>query len=147
MEEFIMKKFYLLSIVLVAIVAILSGCNQDDGQNGANTGEGAVEGNKGDEEIIELAETFINRLSEGNYNEATENFDETMTEQLPREELEKLWTSLKEQFGDFIDQEYSSVEEVDGYQVVLLTGMFNDRDVTFQVTFDENRQIAGFYVQ
>ncbi len=94
-----------------------------------------------------MAITFIDELNEGNYEEATGNFDETMNEQVGAADLKEIWTDLNSQLGDFIDQEYNKTEEADGYQVVFITGTFNDADVTFQVTFDENEQIAGFFVQ
>lgn len=108
---------------------VLAGCNQAK-----------------DEAIVEHAETFINQLSTGDYEAATQNLDMTMAEQLTADDLEEMWLSLTEQLGEFIDQEYSGMEEAEGHQVVLITGIFNNVDVTFQVAFNEDEEIAGFYV-
>ncbi|MRI67532.1 DUF3887 domain-containing protein [Gracilibacillus thailandensis] len=155
MEEWQMKKLQSIIAVMIAGLILLAGCNQsneseeeplDQNQEGQDEEQSATESNENDQ-IIGMAETFIDQLNEGKFDEATENFDETMAEQLTADKIEGIWNDLHNQLGDFIDQEFNTVEEVDGYQVVLITGIFNDDEVTFQVTFNENQQIAGFYIQ
>ncbi|GEM_PF-1276795 len=154
-----MKKFQWIGLVMAFALVLLAGCNQaeepadqsteqqEDTQTPSGEKDETSEENQADEALIDMAITFIDELNEGNYEEATENFDETMNEQVGAADLEEIWTDLNSQLGDFIDQEYNKTEEADGYQVVFITGIFNDADVTFQVTFDENEQIAGFFVQ
>lgn len=141
-----MKKFKWLSLILVIIMVLAIGCSQDEGQD---KGQGDQDENLNleNEIIIDLAETFIDQLSDGDYQEATENFDATMADQIGAEDLEEIWLALEEQLGNFIDQEYSSTEEVDEYSLVLITGIFNDDNITFQVTFNEDEQIAGFFIR
>lgn len=154
-----MKKFQWIGLVMAFALVLLAGCNQaeepgdqsteqqEDTQTPSGEKDETSEENQADEALIDMAITFIDELNEGNYEEATGNFDETMNEQVGAADLEEIWTDLNSQLGDFIDQEYNKTEEADGYQVVFITGTFNDADVTFQVTFDENEQIAGFFVQ
>ncbi|MBN6206611.1 DUF3887 domain-containing protein [Ralstonia pickettii] len=154
-----MKRLQWIGLVMAAALVLLAGCNQDeepadqgteeqrDEQTASDAEDGAAGENQEDEAQIDMAKGFIDQLNEGNYEEATENFDDTMNEQVTAADLEEIWTGLNSQLGDFIDQDYDRTEEADGYQVVLITGTFNDADVTFQVTFDENGQIAGFFVQ
>jgi len=152
-----MKKIQWAGVPLMAVVILLAGCNQAEDQSEQSNpsmenaeieeDEQTQADSQENDELVSKAETFINQLSEGKYEEATEDFDETMAEQLGATELEELWETLQDQLGDFIDYEYHSTEEAEGYQVVLLTGIFNEADVAFQVTFDDNQQIAGFYVQ
>ncbi|WP_208588572.1 DUF3887 domain-containing protein [Gracilibacillus suaedae] len=151
-----MKKIQSIVGVMIAGLILLAGCNQSEEseeeplkqnqeeQEGEE--QSATESNENNQ-IIGMAETFIDQLNEGKFDEATANFDETMAEQLTADKLEGIWNDLHNQLGDFIDQEFHTIEEVDGYQVVLIAGIFNDDDVTFQVTFNENQQIAGFYIQ
>lgn len=155
MEEWQMKKFQSIVGVMIAGLILLAGCNQSDeseeeplDQNQVEQKEEgqSAESNESDQ-IVGIAETFIDQLNEGKFDEATENFDETMAEQLTADDLEAIWNDLNSQLGDFIDQEFNTIEEVDGYQVVLTTGIFNNDDVTFQVTLNENQQISGFYIQ
>lgn len=115
--------------IIALLLIVLMGCSQPE-----------------DEPIVGHAETFINQLSSGDYEAATQNLDMTMAEQLTADDLEEMWVSLTDQLGEFIDQEYSGMEEVEEHQVVLITGIFNNVDVTFQVAFNEEEEIAGFYV-
>lgn len=143
-------KFQKVILLLMTSLVLLAACNQGDEQDEAiekATEEEAGIENEADQEVIALAENFIAQLSEGQYEEAADKFDETMTEQLSPEELEELWESLKSQLGELIDYEYNRIEPVEGYEVVLINGVFNNADATFQVTVDEDQQIAGFYIQ
>lgn len=154
-----MKRFQWIGLLLAAVLVLLAGCTQgeDPADGGAaeqdnnevetDTEDEAVADSQGNEEQMEMAKTFIEQLNEGKFEGATEKFDETMNEQVTAVDLEGIWKDLNSQIGNFIEQEFNKVEEADGYQVVFITGIFNDADVTFQVTFDENQQIAGFYVQ
>ena len=99
------------------------------------------------EEIVTLAEEFIGQLANGEFETATQHFNGTMEAQLTPVALDELWVALEDQLGGFIDQEYSSIEQVDDHQVVLIDGLFESADVVFSVTFDNNNQIAGFYIQ
>lgn len=99
------------------------------------------------EEIVNLAEEFIEQLANGEFEIATQHFNGTMEAQLTPVALDELWVALEDQLGGFIDQEYSSIEQVDDHQVVLIDGLFESADVVFSVTFDNNNQIAGFYIQ
>lgn len=127
------KKFLRMVLILFLGAIMLVSCNQTDEPS---------------EEVIQKAEMYIHLLAEGKFEEAVEYFDETMKAELPPEALEEIWESLLEQVGDFIDQEFDSTKQTgDGYQLVLIDGLFEATDVTFTVTFDENEQIAGFFMK
>ena len=149
-----MKKLQVVSFLLIVAILFLAGCSGgEDTEEPAGSPEGTeseeqTEGedeNGANEETVDVAEEFINQLSDGQFEEATENLDETMAEQVGAEELQEIWGSLEEQLGDFIAFEYNETEEVEDYEVILIKGVFNDADITFQVTVNENMEIAGFY--
>ena len=150
-----MKKIQGLSFLLIVVILFLAGCSGGDTEEPTETpeegteqaGEQTTQENESsiDDETIAAAEKFIEQLSEGQYEEATANFDETMAEQVGAGELQEIWQSLEEQLGKFIASEYSEKEEVDDYEVILIKGVFNDADITFQVTVNEDLEIAGFY--
>lgn len=147
-----LSKTIVLFIVAILFLAACSGETEEETseaeQNETEQTEVEVEDeSQADEEVIQLAESFVEKVHEGKYEEATEMFDDTMREQLGTEELEELWESLEEQLGEFIDYEYYRTETVEGYEVILINGVFNDADTTFQVTVDDNQKIAGFYIQ
>lgn len=138
------------SLIMFLLVSLfLVGCSTADQPE---TEHGPAEASKADnvqgaEEIVSLAVAFIDDLAAGEYESATQHFDETMTKELPPEQLEALWNQLESQLGPFKGQQYASTEEQDGYRIVLLDGSFEQADVILQVTFDQNNQIAGFFVR
>lgn len=151
-----MKKSQVISFLLLAAILFLAGCSEGQDteepagslEKGTEPAEEQTKGENEDDmkdEAIVVAERFIDQLSDGQYEEATENFDATMAEQLRAEELQEIWGSLEEQLGHFIAFEYKETEEVDDYEVILIKGVFNDSDITFQVTVNEDMEIAGFY--
>lgn len=115
-------------------------------ENGADSSE--QDGADADsEQVIALAEEFIGQLANEEFEAATQHFNEMMEAQLTTVALDELWVALQDQLGAFIDQEHNSIEEVDDHQVVLIDGLFEGSDVVFSVAFDNNNQIAGFYIQ
>lgn len=154
-ESIMLKKYVRMLIVVFLGSFVLFGCNQTENPKEEQTNNQLTEqpeDNNGNlsnkDEIVEMAETYISLLVEGEYEEAVKYFDEQMKEQLTPEALEETWETLLDQTGNFIDQEFDSVNETDdGHQVVLIKGLFEATDVTFTVTFDEDQQIAGFYIQ
>ncbi|MCF3943753.1 DUF3887 domain-containing protein [Oceanobacillus alkalisoli] len=149
-----MKRFRTVMFLSIVAILFLAGCSRGEEAEGP-VDEDTVQpeeqvtdesANATTDETVAVAEEFIVQLSEGQYAEATENFDDTMAEQIGAEELQELWGSLEEQLGEFIASEYDQTESGDGYEVILIKGVFNDADATFQVTINENMEIAGFYI-
>lgn len=144
-----MKRVVKGMLLLLVAVLLFAGCSQgeEEAEQDKGTSNGQTTEEQGeDEEVIAVAENFMDQLSKGLYEEATEPFDETMTEQLGSEELEELWKSVQDQLGEIIDYEFQQIDESDGYQAVFFDVVFNDNDATIQVTLDENQQIAGFFI-
>lgn len=132
-----MKKIQLLTLVMMFFV-IIAGCNKQETKD-----EPKDETNQ----LVTFAEEFLTQLSEGKYTEAMDRFDETMSAQLTASDLETLWQTLEQQIGKQVTIIYNSTQEVDGYQVVLFDGTFEAADVVFRVSFDDENQIAGFFIQ
>ncbi len=144
-----MKRVVKGMLLLLVAVLLFAGCSQgeEEAEQDKGTSNGQTTEEQGeDEEVIAVAENFMDQLSKGLYEEATELFDETMTEQLGPEELEELWKSVQDQLGEIIDYEFQQIDESDGYQAVFFDVVFNDNDATIQVTLDGNQQIAGFFI-
>lgn len=144
-----MKRVVKGMLLLLVAMLLFAGCSQgeEEAEQDEGTSNGQTTEEQGeDEEVIAVAENFMDQLSKGLYEEATEPFDETMTEQLGPEELEELWKSVQDQLGEIIDYEFQQIDESDGYQAVFFDVVFNDNDATIQVTLDGNQQIAGFFI-
>lgn len=162
-----MKKMLLFLIgIFVAIVLVACADESTDDQDAENTTEesgnteetneasGTQDANENEEngeaapeEFVTLADQFITHIASEEYEEATQLFDDNMKEQLTPEAIDEMWLTVEDQFGEYIDHEYSSSQEVEGYQIILLDGLFENSDALFEVTFDENQQIAGFYIR
>jgi major membrane immunogen (membrane-anchored lipoprotein) len=157
-----MKKIKLIPFVLL-MVLLFTGCNQDnkepedvtnqgvneettENQTSEETGNEKTDKSQDNSEIIDIAETFINLLNDGEYEKATENFDETMNKEMGPDKLKELWEAIEIEFGNFIDQDYDSTGEHEEYQLVFIKATFNDQDVTFRIVFNENNEIAGLFV-
>ncbi|MFD1848455.1 DUF3887 domain-containing protein [Oceanobacillus bengalensis] len=138
-----MKKKHYYILISMFLILFIAGCADDESEQKEEEFQESAEK---DANIV-FAEEFVMFLNEGRYEDATEYYDETMKDELPASELEEAWTSLEEQFGSFVSQEYQSTEKLEGYDVVLINGSFEEQDVVFQITLDQNEKIAGFYVK
>ncbi|MBM7541625.1 DUF3887 domain-containing protein [Amphibacillus cookii] len=98
------------------------------------------------DEIINIAKNFIEALNNETYHEARNDLDTTMQEVLPVETLEELWTELTASVGDFIEIKDSKMTTDGDYRIIYLDGMFENDVVRFQLAFDQQDQIAGFYI-
>ncbi|MCK0471013.1 DUF3887 domain-containing protein [Halalkalibacter sp. APA_J-10(15)] len=131
-----MKKY--VSVFAAGLIALmLASCSNEEGDTG-NT-----EGTEGKERI---AESFIQQLADGSYNEAAEQFDETMSEAISEAELAQTWEEIELQLGAYIDHRYQSTEEAEGYSIVILEGLFEGQDVIISVSINEHEEISGFYI-
>jgi len=147
-----MKKMLFLFIgilVTFVLVACADESSDDNPEDTTEESEETVENESEapDEELVTLANEFINNIATGEYEAASQQLNETMKEELTPEALDEMWVTVQDQVGEYISHEYNSTQEAEGYQVILLDGLFENSDVVFQVTFDENQQIAGFYIQ
>lgn len=135
-----MKKYLAIFFILM-LSLIAAGCNN----------ENTSDVNEETEELVETAESFIDHLDAGNYEEAYEYFDETMAAELRPDVLEEVWETAVAQLGGFIDHNYNRVidrnTEAGNYQVVLLDGLFEASEMVFQISFNEEKEIAGFFIQ
>ncbi|OIJ15179.1 hypothetical protein BKP35_04835 [Anaerobacillus arseniciselenatis] len=145
-----------LLIGFVSALLILTGCNDGEEQEIVDkdgTQENAIGETDGEteeidmDEAISIAESFIEHLSQGEFEEAAEFFNETMAAEIGAKELGEIWVTLESQIGTSVDQDFNSTQEVEEYLVVLINGLFEGADVLFTVTISSNYQIAGFFVQ
>lgn len=145
-----MGKLKFLGLLTLVVVVLFTGCTESDQPFEDDPSKELPEEVTSDivenEEIINMAEEFINQLNEGDYDRATENFDSAMNDAIDAEGLEQLWLEIENDFGNLISQEFDTILESQGYKSVLITGIFNDRDITFQVVFNENNEISGFFL-
>lgn len=125
-------------MIMILIMLVACTANEDplteDG-NDIETEESA--------RINQIAEEFISLLAEGQFEEASRFGDDT----IKADDLKSTWDTLQQQIGDMVEQEYSTTTELNGLDVVMITGHFEQTEVMFNISFNQENQIAGFYVQ
>ena len=107
-------------------------------------------GNKVDEDISEKyitnAEDIVSLLNDANYEEVHAMFDEDMKVGLPAEAMVEL-TPVIEQSGDFEKVNKSSVEEKDGYYMVVLAVNYSEENRVFTISFNDQDEVAGLWIK
>jgi len=91
------------------------------------------------------AREFLTAMQKGDFALAVRDFDETMLKVSGPDKLEPLWTKqLPAQVGAFKQQGPARREEMQGYQIVLITCSFEKGLFDARVVFDKDGRIAGF---
>jgi|SRR5699024_5768138 len=110
----------------------------------------ACGGNKVDdatsEKYIRQAEEIVSLMNEGNYKQVHAMFDEQMKAELSVEQMGEL-TPIIEQSGNFEKIDKSSVEEKDGYYIVVLVAKYSEENRTFTISFNDNEEVAGLFMK
>ncbi|KKE78538.1 MULTISPECIES: DUF3887 domain-containing protein [Bacillaceae] len=128
-----MKKFLATILGFMAILTLVA-C-------GGNTVDDSTS-----EKYISKAEEVVSLLNELNYKEVHEMFNEQMKTELPEEQMEEL-TPIIEESGDFEKIDKSSVEEKDGYYIVVLVAKYSDENRVFTISFNNKDEVAGLFIK
>ncbi len=90
------------------------------------------------------ARAFLTALEKGDFQLAVRDFDETMLKLSGPDKLETMWKKqLPAQLGAFKKQSGARREELQGYQIVLVTCEFEKATLDARVVFDKAGKIAG----
>jgi hypothetical protein len=92
------------------------------------------------------AESIVDSMSKGDFASVTANFDSTMKSQLSTDQLGLLWSQLTAQFGPFKSRTSAREAKEQGLDVVYVTCQFEKSNLDVKVVFDNNKQIAGFFL-
>ena len=95
--------------------------------------------------IETLAKNLVSALAGGDFNKATENFDETMSKALPAAKLREVWNSLIIQTGPFIGQTGIRREKILQYDVIFVTCKFEKGVLDTKVVFNSDKKVAGLF--
>jgi dienelactone hydrolase len=91
------------------------------------------------------AREFLTALEKGDFKLAARDFDETMLKVSGPDKLETMWTKqLPPQLGAFKKQMAARREQLQGYEIVLITCEFEKATLDTRVVFDKAGKIAGF---
>jgi dienelactone hydrolase len=127
------KKVFLSFIILIIITigAALTGCISEDEPE--------------EQDIEDIAIQTIGFLSTGKLNQAYELFNETVTDEMTVQQLEKIWSALITQYGDYEKIVNTRIDEELGFDVVYVTCNFSKLGLLdIKMVFDNGKKIAGF---
>jgi dienelactone hydrolase len=104
----------------------------------------AQEPAKPEDALTLKARAFLTALEKGHFQLAEQDFDATMSKVFGPDKLEALWAKqLPAQVGAFKKQGPARREELQGYQIVLVTCEFERAALDARVVFDKAGKIAG----
>jgi dienelactone hydrolase len=90
------------------------------------------------------AREFLFALEKGDYQSATRDFDATMLKVFGPDKIEAMWAKqLPAQVGAFKQQGPARREQLQGYEIVLITCSFEKALLDARVVFDKEGKIAG----
>jgi dienelactone hydrolase len=97
-----------------------------------------------EDELTVKARAFLTAMEKGDFELAVRDFDETMTKVSGPDKLEAMWkTQLPAKLGAFKKQAASRRDELQGYEIVLVTCEFEKATLDARVVFDKAGKIAG----
>lgn len=94
----------------------------------------------------EVAEDFIEAIKEGEYAKAYEHVDKEMGKNIEESDLSYIWISLELSSGENESLTYDKTEKDGEDEVVFIKGAFAEGDVTFMITINKDKEVAGFVV-
>jgi len=99
----------------------------------------------GDEELNEIAKGYLRDLLEERYEDAYNNYDhnDQMTEMVNPDEYRNIFEELKKTAGQFIEFNGNDSSQKGIYSIVTMGVLFEKQNYNMNVSFDENRDIAG----
>ena len=97
------------------------------------------------EEARQKAEAVMESLIEGDYRGAAADFNETMTNDLPPSELEKIWEQLLAQAGNVVELKESRIQQHGDHFIVELDYEYEKYPLTTKITVDPEGKIAGLF--
>jgi uncharacterized protein len=95
-------------------------------------------------DLEQRAETLVELLADGEFEQVTEMFDAKMTEVLTADQLrEDVWQALLGQVGEYQGIEGTRTDVEQGYRRVFVTTAFSQAAIDVLVVFDDAGQVAG----
>lgn len=122
-------------LLLVAVAALVFAC--------ALFAQGPAQAVAEDALTVKARE-FLSAMEKGDFQLAVRDFDPTMLKLSGPEKLEPMWTKqLPAQVGAFKQQGPARREQLQGYEIVLVTCSFEKTMLDARVVFDKAGKIAG----
>lgn len=128
---------------ILILVGLLTGCAQ---VTPSATPLPAASSTPASNDLIPLAQAFIDQMVKGDFAAATSRFDSAMKTAAPEAKLKDIWGQLITQLGAFKGQTDTRTVEQAGMTSIFVTCEFEKTTVDLNVTFNAQAQIAGFHI-
>jgi dienelactone hydrolase len=97
------------------------------------------------------AEVFARELTQQliakQYDAVSSHFDEKVTAAMPAAKLNEVWTGVLSQLGQFQSIQGTTVQQMQGLSIVLVTTKFENATVNLRWALDGKNRVAGFFIQ
>lgn len=98
-----------------------------------------------DSSLEDRARQLIDQMNAGQFESATQYFDEAMLQALPADRLSAVWQETLERYGALQSTGTAQVEPANGYTAVIVQAQFERAVVNVRVVFDAQERIAGLF--
>ena len=98
------------------------------------------------DKYISAAKEVVEKLQNENYEEIYAQLDSTMKASLSTEQMAELGPIIEES-GEFQSFDKQSIEEKDGFYVVVLVAKYSDQNRVYTVSFNSEDEIAGLFIK
>lgn len=95
--------------------------------------------------VEQTARSFVELLTQGEFDKATSHFDSAMLKALPAAELKKTWEKVLSEAGAHDKQLGSRLETSGKYEIVYVTCAFAKMKLDARVVFDKDGKITGLF--
>jgi uncharacterized protein len=97
-------------------------------------------------ELIFKSKAFVNLMTENEFEQAFEYFDDNMKNALPLENFEKTWYSIINQMGELQEIVKADIKPLEDKKFVVLTGKFENMYLDLRLIYDSTGKMAGFFI-
>jgi len=108
-------------------------------------GEAQAPSSAAGDSLETAAQQLVDLLAAGQFDPATDRFDEQMKRALPPEKLKEAWQSITAQAGTYQRRLGTRTESQSPFTIVLVTCRFQTAPLDAKVVFDKQSNVAGLF--
>jgi dienelactone hydrolase len=97
------------------------------------------------DERTQMARTLVAQMASGQFDKATQPFDETMKRVLPADKLKQAWDGVIRQYGPLQRTAEARTETIQKYKAVFVTCEFQRGPLDVKVVFTSEDKITGLF--
>ncbi|MCD2500690.1 DUF3887 domain-containing protein [Clostridium sp. NSJ-145] len=100
-----------------------------------------------EDEVKAAAEEVINELNDKNYDGILEDSSDELKISLPDNKLQETWEGFSKDIGKFNSISNMTLAEKNGYAVAITNVKYDNKKVTFTLSFNKEMKLAGIYMK